>query len=170
LELKQYLSIELNELDKELARVLNGLTQQEVAWKPACGCNSIGLILFHMAKIEDWFVQSKMQNKAEIWETEKWYDRLKLDKNEAGSNYTMEQVNTFQVSELKALLAYASAVRKETKKYLDSLNPAAFDSKITLSWTGEITLGAVFSILVDHAAQHIGEISYLRGLQRGLGK
>lgn len=170
MELKEYISIEIKELEQELTRVLDGLTHYELAWRPACGCNSIGLIWFHMTKIEDWLVQAKMQNKPELWEFKKWYNKLNLAKGEAGSNYTIEQVNSFVVPELKDLLAYYDAVRAQTWSFLNSQNATTFDAKVTLSWTGEITVAATFSILVGHASQHIGEISYLRGLQRGLGK
>ena len=170
MELKEYIRIELEDLGRELTRVMNGLTQQELTWRPACGCNSMGLILFHMARLEDWFVQVRMQSKPEVWGIEKWYKKLNLAENEAGSHYTVEQVNAFPVPELKDLLAYYDAVRARTLDYLKSLTASAFDSKITLPWTGEITVAATFSIMIGHASQHIGEMSYLRGLQRGLDK
>ena len=170
MELKEYICIELEDLGRELTTIMNGLTQQELTWRPACGCNSIGLILFHMARLEDWFVQARMQNETEVWEIEKWYQKLNLAENEAGSHYTVEQVNAFPVPKLKDLLAYHDAVRARTLNYLESLTASTFDSKITLPWTGEITVAATFSIMIGHASQHIGEMSYLRGLQRGLDK
>ena len=170
MELKEYIRIGLEDLGRELTRVMNGLTQQELSWRPAYGCNSMGLILFHIAKIEDWFVQVKLQNKTEVWEIERWYQKLNLPENEAGSNYTVEQVNAFPVPEIRDLLAYHDAVRVRTLDYLKSLTASTFDSKITLPWTGEITVAATFSIMIGHASQHIGEMSYLRGLQRGLDK
>ncbi|MFC1915012.1 DinB family protein [Chloroflexota bacterium] len=170
MELKEYIRIELEDLGRELTKVMNGLTQQEFAWRPACGCNSMGIILFHIAKIEDWFVQDKFQNKPEVWDIEKWYQKLSLPENEAGINYTVEQVNAFPVPAIKDLLAYHDAVRLRTLDYLKDLTASKFDSKITLSWTGEITFAATISIMTGNTAQHIGEMSYLRGLQRGLDK
>jgi hypothetical protein len=57
MELKDYLLIELDGLERQLKRVTDGLTHTEVCWQPDRGCNSIGLILYHMARSEDMFVQ-----------------------------------------------------------------------------------------------------------------
>jgi len=169
-EIKEYIRMELEGLERGVTRVINSLTHQELMWRPACGCNSIGLVLFHMARSEDSFVQARIQGKPQVWETEKWYKKLNLAENEAGAHYTVEQVNAFPVPELKDVLAYYDTVRARTMDYLKGVTPGTFDKKITLPHFGEITVGAIFSIIIGHTSQHIGEISYLRGLQRGMDK
>jgi uncharacterized damage-inducible protein DinB len=37
-------------------RTLDGLTADELKWQPRSDANSIGLILFHMARSEDSFI------------------------------------------------------------------------------------------------------------------
>lgn len=168
MEAKDYLLIELDGLERNIQRVTDGLKQEEIAWRPACGANSIGLILFHMVRSEDSFIQARLCNKPEIWETGDWCEELEVPKDEAGAHYTAEQVNAFPVPKLDKLLAYATAVRAATKEYVSSLTPADFDRVITMPRFGDMSAAVIFSIVVGHAAQHIGEISYLRGLQRGL--
>ncbi|MCX7911667.1 MAG: DinB family protein [Dehalococcoidales bacterium] len=170
MNLKEYIGLELDGIERGLKRVLDGLTQDEVKWRPCSGCNSIGLILFHIAKSEDSFVQVHLRGGKELWETEKWYERLGIDRNEAGAHYTVEQVNAFRVPELNRLLTYVDAVRAQTKAYLATLKDADFERKIKMPWGGEMPVAVVFSIIVGHASQHIGEMSYLRGMQRGLDK
>lgn len=170
MELKDYIRMELDGLERGVTRVMNGLTQQELAWRPSSGCNSIGLILFHMARFEDSFVQARIQSKPEVWETEKWYQQLNLAANDAGAHYTVEQVNAFPVPESKDLLAYYSKVRGRTKDYLNSITPDTFDKKITMARFGDLAVAAIFSMMITHISQHIGEISYLRGIQRGMDK
>ena len=168
METKEYLRIELDGLDRNIKRTTDGLTQEEVTWRPAYGANSIGLILFHIARTEDSFIQARLKEEPEIWETGKWYEKLNVPKDEAGAHYTAEQVNAFPVPKLDDLLAYATAVRTATREYLDSLTEASFDRKITMPHFGEMPVAVIFSIIVGHAAQHTGEISYIRGLQRGI--
>jgi uncharacterized damage-inducible protein DinB len=170
MEFQRYIGIELSSSKMALQRVLEGLTPQEVAWRPASGCNPIGLILFHMVRTEDSLMQGLLQKKPLIWETEKWYEKLGLAKEEEGSHYTVEQVNAFQVPELAKILAYADAVRARTKDKLRSMAVEAFDEKIAFPNFGEMTVGALFAFMIAHAAEHIGQISYLRGLQRGMDK
>ena len=168
MEAKEFLSIELNGQDRNIKRVTDGLTQDEIAWRPTYGANSIGLILYHVGRSEDSFIQARLREQPEIWETGKWYERLNVSKDEAGAHYTAEQVNAFPVPKLENLLAYMMAVRAETKEYVNSLSAESFDRVITLPHFGEMPVAALLSLIVGHAAGHLGEISYIRGLQRGL--
>jgi hypothetical protein len=170
MELKEYIQIELAGLERGVTRVMNGLTQQELGWRPSSGCNSIGLIFLHMVRFEDTFVQARIQGRPEIWKADKWYQKLGMTEEEAGAHYTVEQVNAFQVPEGKDLLAYYNAVRARTRDYINSAAPGNFDKIISLQHFGDLSVAGIFALLVGHVSQHIGEISYLRGLQRGIDK
>lgn len=169
MELKDYIRMELDGLKRGLDRVINGLTQSELSWRPACGCNSIGLILYHCARSEDSFIQGTLAGQKQIWETGNWYQKMNKPLEDGGAHYTIEQVNSFQVPDLKDILEYYDAVRAATLKYLDSLNPADFEKKVQLPF-GEFNVAGIFSLTASHTSQHIGEMSYLRGLQRGMDK
>ena len=170
MELQHYIGIELSGLKMAMTRTLDGLTDQECSWRPASGCNSIGLILLHVSRSEDSFIQSLLQKKEQVWLSEKWYERLNLSPEEEGAHYTVDQVNAFQVPKISEILAYYSAVRVKTKECLRAMDVADFDKKITFPHYGEMPAATLFSFLVAHTSQHIGEIGYLRGLQRGMDK
>jgi hypothetical protein len=168
MELKEYILAELTGLERTLNRFTDNLTQSEVCWRPSYGCNSIGLILYHLARSEDMFVQTRLRQTTEIWEAGKYWKPLNVSKDEAGGHYTSQQVNEFPVSDLAETLKYYGAVRAETVKYIKSMQPEDFDSKIAMGGPfGEMPASMILNILVSHTNQHLGEISYLRGLQRG---
>ncbi len=169
MEIKNYVQMELDGLKRGMGRALKSLNQDEFMWRPACGCNSIGLILFHTARSEDMFVQTRLQGKPQVWEQEKWFTKLNVAEAETGGHYTIDQVNAFPVPQAADLMAYYDAVRARTNEYVQTLTADAFDRKITMPW-GEMTVAMVFSLVVTHTSQHVGEISYLRGLQRGMDK
>ena len=169
MDLKEFLRLEIEGLDRGLKRATDGLKQKELEWQPACGCNSIGLILFHLAKAEDSFIQGRLKNGKELWETGKWYTKLGMDAKEAGAHYTVDQVNAFPVPKMAKVMLYMAAVRRQTLAYLAKMKPADFDKIVKLQW-GDMPVAMIFSIIVGHAQGHIGEISYLRGLQRGMDK
>jgi hypothetical protein len=170
MDLKTYLHMELDNLQRNIERVMKDLTPQEITWRPASGCNSIGLILYHIARSEDGLINNALQGNKEVWETEKWYQKLGLPVTDGGAHYTVDQVNAFQVPALKDIFAYWAAVRVQTLKYLDAFTPEAFDKKVTMRHFGETPVAAVLSMITGHASGHIGEMSYLRGLQRGMDK
>lgn len=167
-DVKAFLKIGLDGLDRNLGRVTDGLKQEEIAWRPAYGANSIGLILFHVFKSEDSFIQERLQEKQPVWESGRWYEKLNMSKDEAGAHYTAEQVNAFPVPKLDDLLAYGTAVRNETKSYIDSISADDFDEMMSMQPFGDMPKAFLLSLTVSHAAGHLGEMSYIRGLQRGL--
>jgi hypothetical protein len=49
------------------------------------------------------------------------------------------------------------------------MNAESLDKVIRTPF-GELTIGQVFAILLCEITQHIGQIAYTRGLQRGMNK
>ena len=190
MEAKELIQTGLGNVKRLIDRTLDGLTPAEIKWHPRPDANSIGLILFEIARSEDSSVQSRLQGKPQLWESEKWYQKLSKNLSDTGGHYTTEQVAAFVVPDLKDLLAYTEAVRKRTLEYLKDLKPGDFDRKVELppmapapkdvpagtpnppsmSPFRDMTVGSMLMMNVTHFAQHAGEISYLRGLQRGMDK
>jgi hypothetical protein len=127
------------------------------------------LIIYHCARSEDSFISRDLAGRKQIWETSNWYKKMNMPLEDVGAHYTVEQVNSFKVPELKDILAYWDEVRAATLKQLDSMTPEQFDKKVKMPWA-EFPAGAIFSLIFGHTSQHIGECSYLRGLQRGMDK
>ncbi|MFA5308442.1 MAG: DinB family protein [Dehalococcoidales bacterium] len=169
MDLKEFLRMQIEGMGMGLKRATDGLTQKEIEWQPACGCNSIGLILFHIAKSEDSFIQKTLKGGAELYESGQWYTKLGLDLKEAGAHYTVDQVNAFKVPKLAKILAYQAAVRKATLAYVSKMKAADLDKVMKMPW-GEMPAAMILSLVISHASQHLGEVSYLRGLQRGMDK
>jgi hypothetical protein len=168
MDVKELLKMQIEGLDMGLKRTMETLTQKEIEWQPTTGCNSIGLILFHVARAEDSFMH--MDKSKELYETGNWYTKLGMGLKDTGAHFEKpEQVNCFKVPELKKILAYTAAVRKQTLAILAKMKPADFDKKVKMHW-GESPMALLFSITVSHANQHMGEVAYLRGLQRGMDK
>lgn len=188
MEIKELVQIGLANVKRALDRTMDGLSPAEVKWQPKPDANSIGLILYDISRSEDSSVQTRLRGKPQLWESEKWYQKLGKEAGDPGGHYNAEQVNAFVVPDLKKLLEYAEAVRKQTLEYLNELTPADFDKKINLPPMGpppaalpagtpprpspyrDLTVGSFLMMNITHFAQHVGEISYLRGLQRGINK
>ncbi len=170
MEIKDYLQIEVEALQRGVNRVLDGITQQEITWRPSSGCNSMGIILLHMARFQDTIINKRLQGKPEIWESEKWFQKMGLGKDEAGAHMTVDQVNAFPVPQLKDLKAYIDAALASTLKYVKTLKPENLDRTIADPRMGDRPAAFLVSMVVWHVSQHIGELSYLRGLQRGMDK
>ena len=186
MEMKELIQNGLENIKRGFDRTLDGLTPAELKWQPRPDANSIGLILFHSIRTEDSSIHM-LQGKLQLWESEKWYQKFHKVINDGGAHYTAEQVAAFAVPDLKELLAYAEAVRKDALEYLKGLKPEDFDRKVNLPPPPapiaisagrpapprpplNPVVGSMLLNLVMHLSQHAGEISYIRGLQRGMDK
>lgn len=170
MELMDFIQVSLDRAQQATKRVVDSLSPHELMWRPGPEANSIELILFHQARSEDMFIQGRIRGTTHVWESERWYEKLGFPATETGGGYTTEQVAAFRVPEVKDLLAYSDAVRAQTLACLKEMTPDKLDSKVTMGRTGEISIGTIFTIVVGHAAQHAGEVAYIRGLQRGMNK
>lgn len=161
----------LDRMQRAVVKAVDGLTHEELTWRPRPEANPIGFILWHQVRAEDAFVQGMIQKKPHLWVSEKWCQKLNLSENprDSGYGYTAEQVAAFPVPELEDLLGYAEAVRARTVEYLKGMTPDKF-AEVIQTVFGELTIGQIFSMLLCEITQHIGQIAYLRGLQRGLDK
>jgi hypothetical protein len=168
MELKEYLKLEIEGLDRQYKRTLDTLTQKEIEWQPASGCNPIGLILLHVFVSEDSFMNPDKTQM--LWSTGNWCTKLGMDaKTETAHFKSPDEVNKFKVPKLEKIIAYGAAVRKQTLAVLKKAKPADFDKMVKLPW-GEIPAVMMYSWTVGHATSHLGEMSYIRGIQRGMDK
>ncbi|OGO19611.1 MAG: hypothetical protein A2144_07700 [Chloroflexi bacterium RBG_16_50_9] len=186
MEVRELIQAGLENIKRGTDRTLDGLNSAELKWQPKADANSIGLILLHMARYEDSTVQSLLQGKPQVWESGNWYKKMNKAINETGSHYTAEQVAAFVVPDVKDWQGYAEAVRQRTLEYLKNITPAQLDKKVDLPPMRlpprvapggpnpprrppfEPIVGTMLLMMIIHLAHHVGEISYLRGLQRGM--
>ena len=186
MEMKEFIQNGLENIKRGFDRTLDGLTTAELKWQPRPDANSIGLILFHSIRAEDSSIHM-LQGKPQLWESEKWYQKFNKAIDDGGAHYTAEQVAAFVVPDLKELLAYAEAVQKDALEYVKGLKPKDYDKKVTMPPRPASMampagrpapprppfnpiVGSILMMLLMHLSQHAGEISYIRGLQRGMDK
>ncbi len=172
MDLRDFILDMLDRMQGAVTAAVDGLTHDELRWRPGPDANSIGFILWHQVRCEEVIVQSMIQRKPQVWELEKWHEKLNLPENpmDVGYGYTAEQIASFPVPELSDLLAYSNAVRSQTVECLKSMTSDKFSEVLQTPFFGEITIAKLFGHLLSEVTLHIGQIAYLRGLQRGLDK
>jgi uncharacterized damage-inducible protein DinB len=166
MEAKAIIQASLDESWGYLTRALEGLTQEEITWTPAPHSNSIAFILWHVTKAEDFWVNCVIKRGSEIDATEGWRKKLGTPDN-GGTGFSKEQLQVWPAPKLKNLHAYAQAVRKKTLAFVDSITPEMLLEIPEPDRPGE-TVGDILAHLITEIALHVGQIDYLRGLQRGL--
>ncbi len=166
MDVKGFALQSLSESQSALMQAVDGLSQEELMTQPQPGANHIAFTLWHMLRVEDWFFHYLFQRVPQVWESEKWHEKLNLpdDPRVTGFGYTAEQVASFPSVPLRDLIAYGEAVRASTVDYLRSLGPARFDEIVKSRLFGEVSMGNLIGHLLLEIAQHVGQIAYIRGL------
>jgi uncharacterized damage-inducible protein DinB len=166
----------LEESKRRLYRTLRDLTPAELTWQPGPESNPIGFLVWHMARVEDrWLTHFAHDSHTELWIGDGWAQRLGLPEQDTGVGYTAEQVAAFSMPPLDQVQAYWDAVRQELLTYLRQLEPGDLEVAPGRSPFPEVgtlpadfTIGRMFRQLIGEYNQHLGQVSYIRGLQRGL--
>ncbi len=167
MEIKEVILKSLEQSQGYLTKALDGLTQEEVAWSPNAECNNIAFILWHTARVEDFFVNRVIQHGKELYEAAGWQE--KLDTPIKAYQYTVEELQTWPVPKLEVLREYANAVREKTLALIKSISPEKL-SEVPRPERSPDSIGAILGRISTEIALHTGQIAYLRGAQRGLDK
>jgi hypothetical protein len=170
----------LENLQRMIQKGTSELTSAELKWQPRPGIESIGLLFFHIVRVEDMATHD-IQGKKPLWVTGNWYHKLNMSIDAGMGKLTPEQIAAFELP--KDWQAYAAAVRNSTVKYLKGLKSKDFDRDVVvpplprrtarsavsappqpLPFTP--TVGGILIHMLTELSGRAGKIEYIRGLQR----
>jgi len=166
MDAREIIVASLNQSYGYIERALEGLTQEDIAWQPTSECNSIAFIMWHLAQVEDFYINRVIQRKPRIYDEGGWPEKLGTPPDESGYGYTVEQLNTWTAPKPELLRAYASAVHENTMSYLEQLTPERM-LELARPERPPDTIGSVLSRIATEIALHAGQIDYIRGQRCG---
>ncbi|PPF61322.1 hypothetical protein C5C13_01310 [Clavibacter michiganensis] len=144
---------------------VDGLDADELAFRPDPEANSIGWLVWHLARVQDAQV-ADVAGHDQAWSTGGWAGRFALPFEESATGYgqSPEDVAVLEGVTAELLVGYLDAVQSATLAYLSGLDDAELARVVDQDWTPPVTLGArLVSVLADDL-QHAGQASYLAGL------
>ena len=149
---------------RQTDEAMKDLTVEQFNWTPPGSANPISAIFVHFLNSEDAFVQTQMQGKPKIWDEGGWAEKTGV-KVPPGYSGGWEEVRNMTLS-LEPLLAYQQAVRAATDAVLEKLTPDELN-RVVKTARGERSVATIFTLVVNHALIHSGEIGALKGIQAG---
>jgi uncharacterized damage-inducible protein DinB len=158
-----FISHSLAQVHIRLLGTCEGLTQEQVIWRPAAHANNIGFIIWHVARGEDRTITSLARRRTGLWESDGWYREFG-QAVEAPEPDDRPGLRSLAVPGIDVLVGYIEAAYRQTREYLSDLSPEDLDAVPDAS-TPERTVGSMLRHLITHKNNHHGQIDYLRGLQ-----
>ncbi len=164
----QIVRMGLEEYYEDLTTALDGLTPEERRFQPGPESHHIDFAVWHMARVEDSWVQGFAKGVEPVWARDGWDEKLGIPATEGGYGYSAQQVRDLPRFDLSDIIEYYESVRTETFTYLESLTESDLGHAPGRGNRPGYTIGRMFSHLIVELAQHTGQVAYLRGLRRGL--
>jgi uncharacterized damage-inducible protein DinB len=155
----------LGRVEEDLQRALQGLSADQLAFRPAETSNSIAWLAWHLARVEDDHV-SELAGRPQAWIEEKWHARFgkPADSNDTGFGYSPGQVANISPDSAQLLLDYYAAVHRRSVEYLQKVTCDDMERVIDTRWDPPVTAGVRLVSVVNDCTQHVGQIAYVRGL------
>jgi uncharacterized damage-inducible protein DinB len=143
---------------------VNGLSTDDLAFRPQDGSNSIAWLVWHLTRIQDDHVAG-LEGEEQVWTAEGWADRfaLPLDPADTGYGHGPEDVAAV-TADAELLLGYFERVHEKTLAYVGTLTDADLSRVVDRSWDPPVTVSIRLVSVIADDLQHAGQAAYVRGV------
>jgi uncharacterized damage-inducible protein DinB len=143
---------------------VNGLSVEELTFRPDGESNSIAWLAWHLTRIQDDHVAG-LDGKEQVWTAKGWAERFALpfDTSDTGYGHGPEDVEKVSV-DADLLLGYFEDVHAKTQEFVRSVSDTELDRVIDRNWTEPVTVSIRLVSVIADDLQHVGQAAYLRGI------
>lgn len=153
-----------DEYMEQVKKAVDGISLSDTYTQPSPQANHIGWLVWHMARVEDRWINRILQGIPEEWNAGGWDGRFGMDPESNGAGQTIEEVIAMPQIPVADLLSYYDAVRKHTDAYLDRTTSADLEKEYEHPRFGIVTGSWIVGHIIVEESQHTGQVAYLRGM------
>jgi hypothetical protein len=145
--------------------VVEGLSVDELLWRPDPDANPVGWLVWHLTRVQDDHLAG-IAGTEQLWTAEAWVDRFGLpyDAAELGYGQDTDEVGAFRVEGPELLTGYHEAVHLRTVELVGRLDDAGLARIVDRRFDPPVTAAARLVSVVNDIGQHIGQAAYVRGM------
>lgn len=163
----------LNECFQDLETALQNLSHDELNWRPNLDSNNISWLVWHMARVEDNWVNIRLRHRKSLWERDGWAGKSGIEVEGNGWGQSSEDIRAMNNTiDVELMMQYYSGVRAETTQYFTDEMIESDLMRVVEHPSGDRSMDWNYSQVLGHLlaeeAQHLGQIAYLRGMIRGI--
>ena len=143
---------------------VEGLSDEDLAFRPSESANSIAWLVWHLTRIQDDHLADAM-NAEQLWTRDGWAGKFKLPFGDADTGYghSPDQVASVHASS-PLLLGYHDAVHEQTIAYVQKLAPEDYEAVVDKHWDPPVTLAVRLVSVISDDLQHAGQAALVRGV------
>jgi len=143
---------------------VNGLSPDELAFRPDPEANSIAWLVWHLTRIQDDHVAG-LDGSKQVWQAGGWAERFALPLDDADTGYGHGPEDVAAVTaDAQMLLGYFEAVHERTLQFVGALAEAELDRVVDRNWDPPVTMSVRLVSVIADDLQHAGQAAYVRGI------
>jgi hypothetical protein len=155
----------MKNLHQGLTDAVKDLTDEQLHFQPMDKGNHIAFIIWHCVRTEDMVMNFLVQKKTPVWNEEEYDKKLDLDPRAQGTGMTAEDSAAVKIKDMNLFREYMEKTFKSVEDYVNGLKEEDLIPVHDLPALGKRTLAEVIGgTLLQHGANHQGEIWYIKGL------
>lgn len=143
---------------------VNGLSPEELAFRPDPESNSIAWLVWHLTRIQDDHIAG-LDGGEQVWKAGGWAERfaLPLEVTDTGYGHGPDDVAAV-TADAAHLLGYFEDVHQRTLRFVGSLTEADLDRVVDRGWDPPVTVSIRLVSVIADDLQHVGQAAYVRGI------
>jgi hypothetical protein len=160
-----------NRIPAYAEHILNGLAHEDLTWQPHKESNSIGWLVWHLARQMD-AQAAALAGQEQLWIKEGWHQKFRRpdDPTDFGFGDTPEDAAAFHPPAKEVMLEYLEHVVDMAVKYFKGLTEKDLDRKLNEpQFQPPPSVGVRLISILDDCIIHAGQAAYVRGLRQGKG-
>lgn len=151
-----------------VAEAAEGLATDQLVTRPAEDVNTVGWLLWHLARVQDHHVAELLDDE-QIWVDGEWASSFGLepDPSNTGYGHSADEVRSVRPNGPAAIIDYLEAVQRRTETMLRGLTPDDLDRVVDEGYDPPVTLGVRLVSVADDSLQHAGQAASIKRLVGG---
>jgi hypothetical protein len=156
-----------NRVDEGVRGLLGDLTAAQLATRPDGKGNSIGWLVWHLARVQDDHL-AEIAGREQVWTSAGWFQRFALPfpADATGYGFDDAEVDATVVPDPGLLAGYHAAVHELTVELVTGITVARLDEIIDTRWDPPVTVAVRIVSVAEDCFQHLGQANYVAGLLR----
>jgi uncharacterized damage-inducible protein DinB len=149
---------------EDVHATVDGLTDEQLAYRIDGTANSIAWLVWHLARVQDDHVCGAAGTE-QAWTADGWAKRFNLPFSDRSIGYgdTSEDVAVVRAS-AELLTAYYDAVHERTLRYVAGLTDADLPRIVDEGWDPPVTLAVRLVSVISDDMEHVGQAAFVRGI------
>ncbi|WP_130014343.1 mycothiol transferase [Serinicoccus sediminis] len=144
--------------------VLDGLSPDQLRWRPDDAANPVGWLVWHLLRQQDAQL-AQLAGLGQAWD-QGWRERLDLPYAPDAMGYGQDaaEVGRFELGDPQLLVGYAGAVHELTRRLVEGLDAQGLERVLDDSYDPPVTVGVRVCSVLEDALKHLGQAEYVKGL------